>query len=607
MGFFFQYRNRLFVVYSLFAVSITVIISLIFYFYTVPIIQSNSNQVLIQNAEKVSTQLETILSYMDSASLQVVSNQDIQAIMMASNEHDGDQNYFDHNYNKSLINILSSINSPLINNRRIILSDFQLNYFTIGSASINAQAFYQNYEKYTFLSKLSRDAQQMILVPPHEDYWTLRDPKEIVFSIVRIIPNINSTNGVIGYVEIERPFSEIEKSCTDTLEESLQVTIIDDLNHVIYPYGTNLKAAEYEMQENGTTIQKQNPLTQEDEYRYSRYLSEYGWKVIVSQSSKDYNASILLLQTLLISFIVLFSAISIIMLYFMTKHLTSPINKLRRSVDSLSAESPSITVKTDRFNNEIVMLTDAFNRAISKLHDSMEQTIIANKNQVQAHILAMQSQMNPHFLFNILMGMSGIAEENNDTQVVDICDKLAMMLRYISSFKDSSVPLSEEIEYTQHYLELMKVRYEEFLEYDIQVDSRCKSVSVPKLILQPIVENCFSHGFQNRTPPYRVKIFISFTQQRVSIQVVDNGEGFPSDMLEEFRKKIEAYKKEFDANKYLHSSELGGLGLTNIYLRLQLKYGTQAEMTIENNLNGGGNVSILIPLLETGGEPSCIE
>lgn len=482
-----------------------------------------------------------------------------------------------------------------------------MNYFTIGSASINTQAFYTNYKKYAFLSELSRDAQQMILVPPHEDYWTLRNPKEIVFSIVRIIPNINSTDGVIGYVEIERSYSEIEKSCTDTLEQSLSIIVTDDDGHVIFPYDAGLDAAVYQQQENGTTQLKKNPLTQADEYWYTRDLTEYGWRVIVSQDSRDYNASIPLLQTLLIAFVILFGAVSLIMLYFMTKHLTSPINKLRRSVDSLSAESPSITVQTDRFDNEMVMLTDAFNRAISKLHDSMEQTLIANKNQVQAHILAMQSQMNPHFLFNILMGMSVIAEENNDTQVVDICDKLAMMLRYISSFKDSSVPLGEEIEYTRHYLELMKVRYEEFWEYEIQTDTQCQSASVPKLILQPIVENCFSHGFQNRTPPYYVKINIFCQEKQVHIQVDDNGEGFQPKMIQEFTQKINSYKQEFDANKYLHSSELGGLGLINIYLRLQLKYGTQVQMTIENNLNGGGEVSILIPLPETGGEASCIE
>lgn len=601
MGFFFQYRNRLFVVYSIFALSITLIISMIFYFYTVPIIQSNSDQVLIQNAEKVSSQLETTLSSMDSASLQVVSNQDIQSIMLNSNNYAGDLNYFDYYYNKSLINILSSINSPLINNRRIILSDFQKNYFTIGSASINAQAFYENYENYAFLSDLSRGENQMVLIPPHEDYWTLRNPKEIVFSIVRLIPNINSISGIIGYVEVERPYSEIEKSCTDTLEHSLSVTVIDQSNHIIYPYNADIDVSDYRNENSGTVVCGENPSSHETEYRYSREISEYGWTVIISQNSRDYNAPILLLQTLLISFVILFGTVSIVMLYFMTKHLTSPINQLRKSVDSLSTESPSITIKTDRFDNEMVMLTDAFNRAISKLHDSMEQTLIANKNQVQAHILAMQSQMNPHFLFNILMGMSGIAEENNDIQIVNICDRLAKMLRYISSFKDSSVPLLEEILYTRHYLELMKVRYEEFLEYEIVSDPRCESYQVPKLILQPIVENCFSHGFQNRTPPYRIKISINLIKQGVSIQVLDNGEGFSTELIAELTKKIQRYKKEFDADKYLHSSELGGLGLINIYLRLQLKYGNNIQMMIENTSDGGGIVSILIPLSSLGG------
>lgn len=78
-------------------------------------------------------------------------------------------------------------------------------------------------------------------------------------------------------------------------------------------------------------------------------------------------------------------------------------------------------------------------------------------------------------------------------------------------------------------------------------------------------------------------------------------------MIEEFTQKINSYKQKFDANKCPHSSELGELGLINIYLRIQLKYGGQVQMTIENNLDDGGKVSILIPLLKEGGEASCTE
>lgn len=571
---------------------------LFFYQYTSSSIHQSSSELLSQTGEKIIYKLDTIIESMDTTTLQIVANRDLQDILLESSSYSSDYNYFDYHNESKVKNILTSINSPLLTNARISIFDSHQNYITVGYLSTSeAYSFLNSYKKYENLTSLETPLTQTAIYPPHLDNWTYRNPAT-VFSFLRKIPYIDGVNQFLAYIEIMQPYSMIENAVAVATDKSITVTILDSNNQVVYPYNA---LTQEQINYYSDVISSKNdihirPWDSQKEYAYHQTSSISNWTIILSQNENDYLSTLYIFRRILIFISSFFYVFMLCVLFTVTAYITSPITKLRKRIEDLSQTNSSLHLEIPESSGEIAMLTNAFNHALYQLTTSMEETLIANKNQVNAHILAMQSQMNPHFLFNTLMGISGIAEEEGNERIVYMCDKLSSMLRYISSFKDASVPLKDEIEYTTNYLELMKIRYEDFLSYELHIDTSVYSIPVAKLILQPIVDNCFSHGFKNVVPPYNIKIDIIQDDGILNISVIDNGSGISPDKLLALNTKIKQCKNYTNICDYVNNSELGGLGITNIYLRLQLKYGQNVQISISNNETSGCHVQIQLPL-----------
>lgn len=124
------------------------------------------------------------------------------------------------------------------------------------------------------------------------------------------------------------------------------------------------------------------------------------------------------------------------------------------------------------------------------------------------------------------MSISAVAQETENDRIVDMCDRLSNMLRYAGSFKQSIVTMREDLSHVRDYLEMLKVRYEDHLEVVWDLDAEVGAADLPKLTLQPIVENAFSHGFSSQRSPYRIWISGFCSGQRWVVSIEDNGSGF---------------------------------------------------------------------------------
>jgi LytS/YehU family sensor histidine kinase len=188
-------------------------------------------------------------------------------------------------------------------------------------------------------------------------------------------------------------------------------------------------------------------------------------------------------------------------------------------------------------------------------------------NYKTAQFAALKSQLNPHFLFNTLNLISAEIEENPKKAGV-LVDQLADLLRAVlqaSNRLQSS--LRQEVELTQHYLELQKQRFEDRLEYAIEVQENLMLVSVPPLLLQPLVENSIVHGFSKRKESGHIQITATAADEQLCIRVVDNGEGFNTEALDE------------------------GNGISIVKDTLALLYGDDAVMKIDSKQAGLSNPS----------------
>ena len=183
---------------------------------------------------------------------------------------------------------------------------------------------------------------------------------------------------------------------------------------------------------------------------------------------------------------------------------------------------------------ELEELEAAFSGMRSTLRRTMDEALEARAHETKATLLALQSQMDPHFVYNMLTTIGIMAEEGMTREIAESIRNMTHLLRYISSGASTVVTLGDEIEYARRYLACMKTRFRENLSYGIGVPDGLLEVRVPKLIIQPIIENTIKYGLTAR-PPWRIGITGrddgAAGVRRWTISVTDNGPGFPEEKL----------------------------------------------------------------------------
>jgi len=269
--------------------------------------------------------------------------------------------------------------------------------------------------------------------------------------------------------------------------------------------------------------------------------------------------------------------------------LTVPLRRMHEALTGLDWDAVSHDGASRLASNvgEMEELEAAFNTMRAKLRTSMDDALEARAHEMKATLLALQSQMDPHFVYNMLTTIGIMAEEGMTREIAASIQDLTHLLRYISSGKSAVVTLADEIEYARRYLACMKVRYRDSLFFDIDVPGRILGVRVPKLIIQPIIENTIKYGLTVR-PPWNVRISGTALDGSWTISVTDNGPGFPPEKLRELREQMSRRTgSAADA-----SLSISGMGLLNISIRLAIIYGEEGVCSIANRHGGGAEVTI---------------
>ena len=157
----------------------------------------------------------------------------------------------------------------------------------------------------------------------------------------------------------------------------------------------------------------------------------------------------------------------------------------------------NVKVDSRSHNNELILLNESFQELLERLQQSIEREKLALHEEIKARNSALQAQIAPHFIHNVLYLISIAAQEGKDQVVQDMCKQLSDSLRYVVSSPYQHVSLSEELAYTRNYLSLVQQKYEDDLEWDIESDDLTGLIQLPRLVIQPFVENCIEHAFKN--------------------------------------------------------------------------------------------------------------
>lgn len=322
----------------------------------------------------------------------------------------------------------------------------------------------------------------------------------------------------------------------------------------------------------------------EDGRLYTVSRSEHtGWIVVgVSMVSELMYRADAARKIYLVIALALFLA-ALALAYLLSDEMTKPIKALEKSMKEVEKGNFAHAVLDVREENEIGHLSRNFNMMTEEIKNLMEQRDREQQIKRRSELKALQSQINPHFLYNTLDSIIWMAEWGKNQEVVRMTSSLAKLLRRSISNEQEIVTVAEEVEYTETYLTIQKMRYKDKLEYEILVEPEVMKEKVIKFILQPLVENAIYHGIKYKEGKGLIRIWGFLQEAQMILLVQDDGKGMEAEVLEHI------------FEKHTRDTRSNGVGLNNVNERIQLYYGEEYGISFRSIPGKGTEAAIVLP------------
>lgn len=288
-----------------------------------------------------------------------------------------------------------------------------------------------------------------------------------------------------------------------------------------------------------------------------------------------------LLYTVSLSSALVCVAISVLMSLTLSKQMFRPIQRLHGAIEAVAHNDLDVYVPHEH-DDELGQLAQRFNEMLVALKRNQEQLVENQKELNEAQIRMLQAQLNPHFLCNTLDTMKWISKINKVPQVADMSTNLADILRFCVS-PDEFVPLWRELEILHSYVEIQRIRISGGFEFSVEVPPELEDCMVPKMILQPIVENAILHGLDG-VEQGAILVQARAEEERLFISVQDNGRGLPPELEGPYARRDRELSR-------------GHLGLYNVDTILRKHYGEGCGLYLSNVSGGSGAcITAVLPL-----------
>lgn len=283
----------------------------------------------------------------------------------------------------------------------------------------------------------------------------------------------------------------------------------------------------------------------------------------------------------------------IIVFVFFNRHVNRPVAALRKGCKEMGKEHYSYRIEEQEQDEEFYELHAAFNGMADKLQYQFEKIYLEELALKDANIMALQSQINPHFLNNTLEIINWEARMNGNLKVSSMIEALSTMLEAtMNRAKVQLILLSEELSYVDAYLYIISQRFGDNFECKKQIDENLLSVKVPRLIIQPIIENAVEHGM-NFHEKGRVELNVYRDQNRLCIEVMDNGVLTGKD-----KDKI----RQLLSDQNVQDQPSLSIGIRNVNKRLKIMYGEEYGLTILSNAQGYTVSTITVKIEQEGNQ-----
>jgi two-component system sensor histidine kinase YesM len=292
--------------------------------------------------------------------------------------------------------------------------------------------------------------------------------------------------------------------------------------------------------------------------------------------------------------VVLFLFLTILATVFIAFRLTAPIKKLIRNMNQIQSGNLQVTIDVNR-KDEFGILARRFQLAMDTINEMIIREYELELARKTNELNVLQVQTNPHFMNNALQSIGTLSLQKQQPEIYNLIASLGKMMRYSMNTGEPIVSLARELDYVKAYFALQRQRFGEQLQYTVHLDEPLLKLQIPKMILQPLVENFFKHGFDVNAETGKIAIYgtISADNQWLQLEVSDNGKGIDATGLNTLRERLAQAKGAWGNGE-------SGIGLSNILSRLKLYYNDTARLEVKHNKPGGFSVVLWIPIEKEG-------
>lgn len=315
-------------------------------------------------------------------------------------------------------------------------------------------------------------------------------------------------------------------------------------------------------------------------------ISQYTYYEVraMQQTREDYQRFFKnMIRFCVISFIIILG-VDLFLSYYIPRSITKPFRELNEVTKQVAQGNLSVRSNVQT-GEEAAMLSDSMNIMIDKINELLEQVKTEQIRLRKAEFELLQAQINPHFLYNTLDAIIWLAEAGEQKRVVSMVRNLSDFFRTSLNRGKDKNSIKEELLHVRSYLEIQKVRYQDILSYEIDVPEELNRYSIPKITIQPLVENALYHGIKNKRGMGHILIQGIMKEDSYEIIVKDDGIGISRDRLIQVQNGIK--------NKVLTGKDF--FGLYNVNERIRLNFGEGYGIQINSIAGEETTVKIILP------------
>ncbi|HYE11087.1 MAG TPA: sensor histidine kinase [Patescibacteria group bacterium] len=536
------------------------------------IIKNKYTETAIQSVFETGEKLNFILNDIREFSTVINSNSELLYMLNHKTDYRADE------FGRVLRNFITSRDDIEVID--LVLEDA---YYTVGAKKIN------RLERVN--KRLEESLGQPLWLPTKSEEIEILSGKfkKNYFTLSRKIVDFNTLENY-GYLLIDLEEVILEQAYSGLLDnEKAEVFICDNQGNIISHTDKNKIGGSIKNEPFAKEV-----LADKNGHNYVQYkttigkvaiystIENNGWKIIKTISTDYLYEEINRIQKYLVVGGIIYALAIILYILFFSFRYTEPMMKMMSVIKKV--EQGDLTARTEvQSNDEVGQLGHSLNNMIGEMQVLIDQLIREEKEKKEVELEALHAQINPHFLYNTLNTIKWMAKIEGNSGVSKAITALVKLLRISTNLGRDMISLREEIDYVMNYLVIQKLRFSKAINIVYDIDENCMNLTLPKLILQPIVENSIIYGMEDEQHELNIEIRASIKEQQLIIEIYDDGPGIEDEILKNILTK--------DSNKNRFSK----VGLNNVNQRIKLYCGSEFGLEVETELGTGTKVVVTLP------------